>query len=56
MPGDVVRRMIKNSQRGFVQDLDIKCHLHIRGTDKYVYNVDAKDILSAQVRIIHGNV
>ncbi|XP_052265648.1 (E3-independent) E2 ubiquitin-conjugating enzyme-like isoform X2 [Dreissena polymorpha] len=46
MPGDVVRRLIsgKESQRGFVQNCGIKCHLQIQGTDQFIYNIDAKDL------------
>ncbi|XP_063446086.1 (E3-independent) E2 ubiquitin-conjugating enzyme UBE2O-like [Mytilus trossulus] len=46
MPGDVIRRMIsgKSSQRGYVQNLVVKCHLHIKGTNKYIYDVDATDL------------
>ncbi|XP_052069646.1 (E3-independent) E2 ubiquitin-conjugating enzyme UBE2O-like [Mytilus californianus] len=46
MPGDVIRRMIsgKSSQRGYVQNLIVKCHLYIKGTNKYIYNVDATDL------------
>jgi hypothetical protein len=52
MPGDVVRHISgKNNQRGYVQDLDVKCHLHIKGSNKYIYNVDAKDLLPLRVNI-----
>ncbi|KAK3089532.1 hypothetical protein FSP39_004336 [Pinctada imbricata] len=48
MPGDVVRRIIegKSSPRGFVQDMKVLCHVNIKGTNKYIYNVDSKDISS----------
>lgn len=51
MPGDVIRRFGEdsNSQRGFVQDLIGKCHIHIRGTNKFLYNVNAKDLSSMKV-------
>jgi hypothetical protein len=41
---DVVRRFIpgQETQCGNVQDLQITCHLQVKGTDKYIYNVDAK--------------
>lgn len=46
MPGDVVRRLILNedSQRGYVKDMNVTCHLHILGTDKYIYNIDSKSL------------
>ena len=51
MPGDVVRRLIsgKESQRGFVQNCRIKCHLQIQGTDQFIYNIDAKDLQPQEV-------
>ena len=51
MPGDVIRRMIsgKSSQRGYVQDLSVRCHLFIKGTNKYIYDVDAKDLKPLRV-------
>ncbi|XP_069123248.1 (E3-independent) E2 ubiquitin-conjugating enzyme-like [Argopecten irradians] len=50
MPGDVIRKLIvgENSPRGFVQDTSMKCHLHIIGTNKYIYNVDSKDLKPLQ--------
>ncbi|XP_060073669.1 (E3-independent) E2 ubiquitin-conjugating enzyme-like [Ylistrum balloti] len=50
MPGDVIRKLIvgENSPRGFVQDTTMKCHLHIIGTNKYLYNVDTKDLRPLQ--------
>ncbi|OWF39374.1 Ubiquitin-conjugating enzyme E2 O [Mizuhopecten yessoensis] len=50
MPGDVIRKLIvgENSPRGFVQDTSMKCHLHIIGTNKYIYNVDTKDLKPLQ--------
>ncbi|XP_050394975.2 (E3-independent) E2 ubiquitin-conjugating enzyme UBE2O [Patella vulgata] len=47
MPGDVIRRITngKDSQQGFVQDMDIICHVHILGTDKYIYNINSKDLI-----------
>lgn len=47
MPGDVIRRLVsgKSSQKGYIQDLDVRCHIRIKGTDKYIYDVNAKDLL-----------
>ncbi|XP_062582849.1 (E3-independent) E2 ubiquitin-conjugating enzyme UBE2O-like isoform X2 [Saccostrea cucullata] len=54
MPGDVIRRFEEGakSQRGFVQDLMGKCHIHIRGTNKFLYNVNSKDLCSMKVEEI----
>ena len=43
---DVVRRFVpgRETQCGIVQDFDIKCHLHIIGTDQYIYNVDSREL------------
>jgi hypothetical protein len=58
MPGDVIRRFGEdtNSQRGFVQDLTGKCHIHIRGTNKFLYNVNSKDLSSMKVEEIARKV
>ncbi|XP_076459495.1 (E3-independent) E2 ubiquitin-conjugating enzyme UBE2O-like [Babylonia areolata] len=44
MVADVVRKFVpgQETQCGIVQDLQVACHLHITGTDKYIYNVDSK--------------
>lgn len=34
----------RNTQCGTVQDLDVLCHLHITGTDKYIYGVSSKNL------------
>lgn len=54
MPGDVVRRLIegKDSQRGYVVDLQGQCHLRVLGVDKYIYDVSTKDVMPLQVRVI----
>ncbi|KAK3607162.1 hypothetical protein CHS0354_004422 [Potamilus streckersoni] len=46
MPGDVVRRLVEgqDSQRGFVKDMQIKCHLKVLGANKWLYNIDSKDL------------
>ncbi|KAL3877586.1 hypothetical protein ACJMK2_035282 [Sinanodonta woodiana] len=46
MPGDVVRRLVEgqDSQRGYVKDMQVKCHLKVLGTDKWLYNIDSKDL------------
>lgn len=58
MPGDVIRRFGEdaNSQRGFVQDLSGKCHIHIRGTNKFLYNVNSKDLSSMKIEEIARKV
>ncbi|CAI9728364.1 Hypothetical predicted protein [Octopus vulgaris] len=47
MPGDCVRRLIQgeDSQRGYVQDMTVKCCLQVMGTKKYIDNVDSRDLL-----------
>ena len=47
MPGDVMRHMDENedSQAGFVEDTTVTCHLHVLGTDKYIYNVNSKHLI-----------
>ena len=51
MPGDVVRRLNseKDSQCGFVENILVKCHLKILGTEQWIYNVDVADVASMQV-------
>ena len=51
MPGDVVRRLNseKDSQCGFVENILVKCHLKILGTEQWIYNVDVADVPSMQV-------
>ncbi|RUS88951.1 hypothetical protein EGW08_003287 [Elysia chlorotica] len=46
MPGDVVRRLIpgQESQCGFVMDVDVHSHLRVLGSNKYIYNVNSKDL------------
>ena len=46
MVADVVRRLVpgQETQCGSVQDLQVTCHLHITGTDKFMYNVDSKHL------------
>ena len=58
MPGDVIRRFGEDSkkQSGFVQDLIGKCHVHIRGTNKFLYNVNSKDLSSMKVEEIARKV
>jgi hypothetical protein len=53
MPGDVVRRLIsgEESQRGFVQSCNIKCHAKVLGTEHYIYNIAAKDVKRIQVGV-----
>uniref|UniRef100_A0A0B7AQH6 UBC core domain-containing protein n=1 Tax=Arion vulgaris TaxID=1028688 RepID=A0A0B7AQH6_9EUPU len=50
MPGDVVRRLIpgQESQCGFVMDMDVRCHLRILCSNKYIYNVNSKDLTPLQ--------
>ncbi|KAL5018693.1 hypothetical protein ScPMuIL_004415 [Solemya velum] len=50
MPGDVVRRSRQgeDNQRGFVQDMEVTCHLRILGSNTYIYNVNSKDVLSME--------
>ena len=54
MPGDVVRRHIpgEDTQCGFVMDMDVRAHLHILRTNKYIYNVDSRDLEPIQVNFI----
>ncbi|XP_064618158.1 LOW QUALITY PROTEIN: (E3-independent) E2 ubiquitin-conjugating enzyme UBE2O-like [Liolophura sinensis] len=51
MPGDVVRRLIegKDSQRGYVVDLQGQSHLRVLGVDKYIYDVSTKDVMPLQM-------
>ena len=51
MPGDVVRRLNseRDSQCGFVENILVKCHLKILGTEQWIYNVDVADVASMQV-------
>ena len=53
-----MRRLIegKNSPRGFVQDISIACHIHIKGTDKYIYNVDSRDLCSQSFEDLSNKV
>ncbi|XP_005110437.1 (E3-independent) E2 ubiquitin-conjugating enzyme UBE2O [Aplysia californica] len=46
MPGDVVRRLIpgQDTQCGFVMNMEVRAHLHILRSNKYLYNVDSKDL------------
>ncbi|GFR82971.1 ubiquitin-conjugating enzyme E2 O [Elysia marginata] len=46
MPGDVVRRLIpgQKSQSGYVIDMDVYSHLRVLRTNKYIYNVNSKDL------------
>ncbi|CAL1526363.1 unnamed protein product [Lymnaea stagnalis] len=50
MPGDVVRCLVpgQDTQCGFVMDMDVKCHLHVLRTNKYIYDVDSKDLVPLQ--------
>ena len=52
MPGDVVRRLIpgQESQCGFVMNLDVHSHLRILQSNKYIYNVNSKDLQPIEVR------
>ncbi|KAK7113797.1 (E3-independent) E2 ubiquitin-conjugating enzyme-like [Littorina saxatilis] len=52
MVADIVRKFVpgQETQCGSVQDMQVTCHLHITGTDKYVYNVDSK-LLSSCVQL-----
>ncbi|GAB1603350.1 (E3-independent) E2 ubiquitin-conjugating enzyme UBE2O-like [Argonauta hians] len=47
MPGDCVRRLIQgeDSQRGYVQDMTVKCCLQVLGTKKFIDNIDSRDLL-----------
>ena len=59
MPGDVVRRHIpgEDTQCGFVMDMDVRAHLHILRTNKYIYNVDSKDLEPIQVNVfLHSSL
>lgn len=50
MPGDVVRRLIpgQKSQSGYIMDMDVYSHLRILRTNKYIYNVNSKDLQSIE--------
>ena len=52
-----MRRFVpgQETQCGSVQDLQVTCHLHITGTDKYIYNIDSKQ-LSSCVQLQVSNV
>ncbi|XP_041363558.1 (E3-independent) E2 ubiquitin-conjugating enzyme UBE2O-like [Gigantopelta aegis] len=58
MPGDVVRHLDDNedSQAGFVEDMSVTCHLHVLGTDKYIYNVNSKDLIYPKYDTDPGDV
>ena len=46
MPGDVVRRFIEgqDSQRGYVRNTGVKCHVQVLGKNKLIRNVDSQDL------------
>ncbi|KAH9494433.1 hypothetical protein Btru_022138 [Bulinus truncatus] len=50
MPGDIVRHLIQGqeTQCGFVTDVDIRCHVHVLRTNKYIYNINSKDLQPLQ--------
>ncbi|ESP03792.1 hypothetical protein LOTGIDRAFT_156353 [Lottia gigantea] len=47
MPGDVIRRSVngKDSQQGFVQDMELTCHIRVLGTNKYIYNINTRNFI-----------
>ena len=46
MPGDVIRRLGegKDSQRGYVCDTRVSCHLQVLGTHSVVLDVDSRQL------------
>ncbi|KAK7004416.1 E2/E3 hybrid ubiquitin-protein ligase UBE2O [Biomphalaria glabrata] len=50
MPGDIVRHLIQGqeTQCGFVTDVDIRCNVHVLRTNKYIYNINSKDLQPIQ--------
>ncbi len=54
MPGDAVRRLIegKDSQRGFVCNTHVTCHLQVMGREEVVCDVDSKLLADQRVRTI----
>lgn len=55
MPGDVVKCLVpgQDTQCGFVMNMDVRCHLHVLRTNKYIYNIDSKDMQPLQVGHIY---
>ena len=55
MPGDVVRRHVpgKDTQCGFIMDMDVLAHLRILRTNKHIYNVDSRDLRPIQVLLFY---
>ena len=51
MPGDVVCRLIEDedSQRGYVTNSHLVCHVQVLGTDYAIKDVDSKDLQLLQV-------
>ena len=44
MPGDVVRRMVKDTQRGYCRHVDVFASVQIVGTRQVVYGVQSKEL------------
>lgn len=58
MPGDVVRRLIKgqDSQRGYVRNTNVNCHLQVIGKNKVITNVNSKDLEPLRVSLFSHNI
>ena len=46
MPGDVVRRLIagQDSQRGYVRNTKVRCHVQIMGKGHVICDVDSRNL------------
>ena len=55
MPGDVVRRHVpgQDTQCGFIMDMEVLSHLHILRTNKYIYNVNSRELKPIQVSAVN---
>lgn len=53
MPGDVVRRFIEgeDSQRGYVRNTSVLCHLQILGKNKIIRNVNSRELQPLRVSV-----
>ena len=56
MPGDVVRRLIEGqeSQRGFVADTRVRCHVQVVGRNRVICDVDSRHLEPLKVRVMKG--